>query len=410
MNDKNLYTQILGINTPWEVMKVDLKIETEEIEIEIDYQSPKGRCPECGCECSIYDHREIRSWRHLDSCQMKTFIKSRIPRINCKDHGVKTIDIPWAESLSRTTLLFERFAIDLLLASKNQTKISEILRINFDTLHHIMKKAVKRGLEQRADEDIQYIGIDEKSMKKGHKYISVLSDSKNRRVIDVSENRTTSSACSLINKGLTDKQKSRIEAVSMDMWKGYMAAVHRELPNASIVHDRFHIAKYLNDAVDKTRRAEARKLYKKNDRSLIKSKYLFLKNVENMTDKQLSRFEQIQELNLNTSKAWAAKENFKEFFNCISLNEAKFFFVEWYEEIIKQSLFKMIKVGKMLIKHSEGLLNYIEHKINNSIAEWLNGKIQEIKTVGRGFGSFENFRIAILFHLGKLNLYPQETQ
>jgi len=129
-----------------------------------------------------------------------------------------------------------------------------------------------------------------------------------------------------------------------------------------------------------------------------------------MTDKQLTRFKQIQELNLTTSQAWAAKENFKEFFNTETLNDAKFFFAEWYQDIMDRSLTKMIIVGKMLIAHSEGLLNYIKHPIDNSVAEWLNGKIQEIKVIGRGFRTFENFRIAILFFLGKLKLYPQETQ
>jgi transposase len=410
MKDKNLYKQILGLSLPWEVTNVDLNIEDEEVDIEISYNSDKGSCPECGAQCSIYDHRDKRRWRHLDTCQMKTYLVCKVPRIKCKEHGIKTIKVPWAESKSRTTLLFERFTIDLLLASKNQTKAAGILRISFDTLHKIMAKAVERGLSRRDDEEIKHIGIDEKSMKKGHNYISVLSDSKRTRVIDVSEGRTTRSARTLINNGLTDKQKAQLEAVSMDMWKAFINAVHKELPNAALVHDKFHIIKYLNDAVDKTRRAEARKLQKTDDKTLVKTKYLFLKNQENMTDKQLTRFKQIQELNLTTSQAWAAKENFKDFFNSETINDAKFFFAEWYQDIMERSLTKMIIVGKMLIDHSQGLLNYIEHPIDNSVAEWLNGKIQEIKVIGRGFRTFENFRIAILFFLGKLKLYPQETQ
>jgi len=308
------------------------------------------------------------------------------------------------------TLLFERFAIDILLASKNQGKTAQILRLSFDALHHIMSKAVKRGLSQRDDENIQHIGIDEKSMKRGHNYLSVLSDTKGRRVIDVSEGRTIKAAKALINNGLTENQKAGITAVSMDMWKAFINAVQKELPSAAIVHDKFHIIKYLNDAVDKTRRAEAHKLQKSDDPTLVKTKYLFLKNQENMTDKQLTRFKEIQELNLATSQAWAAKENFKEFFNCATINEAKIFFSEWYEDISKRSLTKMITVGKMLSAHSEGLLNFIEHPITNAVAEWLNGKIQEIKTIGRGFRNFTNYRVAILFFLGKLKLYPQETQ
>lgn len=410
MNDTNFYTQILGISRPWEVTEVDLNIDEEQVNIEVSYKSSQALCPECKVMSPIHDHREARRWRHLDTCQMKTYIICRIPRVKCRDHGVKTIIVPWSAPSSRATTLFERFAIDLLKASKNQTKTAELLRVSFDMIHHIMEKAVERGLSVREERDIQYVGIDEKSMKKGHRYISVLSDSKKRSVIDVSEGRTFSSGKSLLDKGLTDKQKSKVEAVSMDMWKAYINVVHRELSHASIVHDKFHIIKYLNDAVDKTRREEAQKLKEVDDRTLTKTKYLFLKNPENMTTQQSTRFKQIQALNLVTSQAWAAKENFKEFFENETINDAKFFFAEWYQDIKDRLLDHMIKVGKMLIVHSEGLLNYIEHQITNSVAEWLNGKIQEIKTIARGFRKFENFRIAILFFLGKLDLYPQETQ
>ena len=410
MNDKSLYTQILGITSPWEVSDVDLNLLTSEVTISINYSSRQGVCPECNQEFSIHDYRSERTWRHLDTCQMITTISSKVPRIKCSKHGVKTINVPWSEPNSRATILFERFAIDLLLASKNQTKAAELLRVSFDVLHHIMEKAVERGLLNREEKDIEYIGIDEKSMKKGHNYITVLSDTKERCVIEVEETRTQLATQSLLNKGLTEKQKAEIKGVSMDMWKGFMNAVKEELPDASIVHDKFHIIKYLNDAVDKTRRAESKELQKRNDQTLVKTKYIFLKKKENMTENQLTKFQEIQEMNLRTSQAWMAKENFKEFFNSKSINLAKFFFAEWYNDIKQRSLTKMIKVGDMLINHIGGLLNYIEHPINNAVAEWLNGKIQEIKTIGRGFRNFKNFRIAILFFLGKLNLYPQCSQ
>jgi len=140
MNDKTLYAQILGITTPWEVSEVELNLSDSEVKVRIIYNSSRGYCPECGKEFSVYDYREERSWRHLDTCQMITTLTSKVPRIKCSEHGVKTVNTPWSETNSRTTMMFERLAIDLLLASKNQTKVSEILRVSFDVLHHIMKK------------------------------------------------------------------------------------------------------------------------------------------------------------------------------------------------------------------------------------------------------------------------------
>ena len=409
MNDKELYKQILGIVSPWEVSEVELSLPSSEVKVRIVYNSRKGICPECGQEFTVHDYREERSWRHLDTCQMTTTLTSKLPRINCPSHGVKTVNTPWSEPNSRTTMLFERFSIDLLLASKNQTKTAKMLRVSFSVLHHIMEKAVERGLLNREESNMEYIGIDEKSMKKGHNYITVLSDTKERCVIEVGETRTATASKTLLNKGLSEKQKKQIKGVSMDMWKGFMNAVKEELPNASIVHDKFHIIKYLNEAVDKTRRTESKELQKKNDKTLVSTKYIFLKKKENMTENQLTKFQQIQQMNLKTSQAWMAKENFKEFFNSETINQGKFFFAEWYHDIKQLALTKMIKVGEMLIKHADGLLNYIKHPINNAVAEWLNGKIQEIKTIGRGFGNFKNFRTAILFFLGKLKLYPQTS-
>ena len=357
--DLALYRQILGIVTPWEVSAVALDLSESEVKVRINYHSKKGICPDCDEEFSVHDYREERSWRHLDTCQMKTTILSKVPRIKCPRHGVKTVSTAWSEPNSRTTMLFERFAIDLLLASKNQTKTAELLRISFSVLHYIMEKAVGRGLLSREHRDIEYVGIDEKSMKKGHNYITVLSDTKERCVIEVGETRTTKASKALLNKGLTEKQKKQVKGVSMDMWQGFMNAVKEELPNASIVHDKFHIIKYLNDAVDKTRRAEAKELQNQNNRALIKTKYMFLKKKENMTENQLTRFQQIQEMNLKTSQAWVVKENFKEFFNSETINQGKFFFAEWYHDVKERSLTKMIKVAQMLIKHSDGLLNYL---------------------------------------------------
>jgi len=97
MNDKSLYTQILGITPRWEVSEVELNLLTSEVTISINYSSRQGFCPECNKEFSIHDYRAERTWRHLDTCQMITTISSKVPRIKCSKHGVKTINVPWSE-------------------------------------------------------------------------------------------------------------------------------------------------------------------------------------------------------------------------------------------------------------------------------------------------------------------------
>ena len=80
-----------------------------------------------------------------------------------------------------------------------------------------------------------------------------------------------------------------------------------------------------------------------------------------------------------------------------------------FEDVKESGLKHVIKIAEMFERHSVGILNYIKHKITNSIAENLNGKIQLVKAISRGFKAFKNYRVAILFHLGKLDMFPQET-
>ena len=165
----------------------------------------------------------------------------------------------------------------------------------------------------------------------------------------------------------------------------------------------------MNEGVDKTRKKEAKKLDKANDNSLKKTKYLFLKNQENMTENQFLRFEKVKNINLETCKAWEIKENFKGFFTSNTINEGKFYFNGWLNDVRKSGLKYMINVSELLIRHWNGIITYIKHRITNSLAENINGRIQKIKTIARGFREFENYRISILFYLGKLNLEPHKV-
>jgi len=408
-NTKELYYEILGLKDPWEVQKVDLNLDQNEVTIFLNYKSVKGLCPKCGKECNVYDKRVIRTWRHLDTCQLKSYITASIPRIKCKEHKIKSIDVPWSQSNSHFTSLFESFAINLLQATFNQTKAAEVLRISFSQINTIMRNAVKRGLDRREKEKLEYIGIDEKSMKKGHKYMTIIYDLKKGKVIDLAEDRKEKSAIKLMRDIKSKNNCESLKAIAMDMWQAFINAGKKVFPMSDIVHDKFHIMKYMNDGVDKTRKREVKKLIIENNNILKNTKYLFLKNQENMTDKQSLRFAEVKEMNLQTSKAWLIKENFKGFFNSETINKGKFFFNSWVNDVRNSGLKEMLKISELIIRHWSGIISYVKHRITNSLAENINGKIQKIKTIAKGFYGFKNYRISILFYLGKLDLAPYKV-
>lgn len=409
MTDNDLYQQILGLTPPWRVSDVDLRIDDDEIIVHVvhDISMGQAKCPICQQGCPGYDTSKERRWRHLDTCQLKTYLVCAVPRVTCSEHGVHTAHVPWAEPDSRFTESFEALAISVLRATVVQSRAAQLLRLSEKQVHDVMHRAVERGLRRRDNNIVmQNLGIDEKAIHRGHSYMTVLTDTDNQRVVDMVEERTLDASKKLLNEAISDFQKPYVRAVSLDMWAAFQTAVETVLPNADHVHDRFHMAGYLADAVDKTRRSEHSRLSKAGDETLKKTKYVWLKNPENMTSKQKELLENLTTADLETPKVWAFKDTFKEFFACIDIAQGKAFFDNWFQSAIELGNTHLTKVANMFHDHLEGLLNYIKHRTNNATAEGLNGRIQHVKASARGYRKFESFRIAVLFHLGKLDLYP----
>lgn len=386
---------------------MDLKLQEKKVEIELAWQwGAPARCPECQGECSIHDCAPERTWRHLDTMQFTTLIRARTPRSNCPQHGVKTMEVPWAQPHGRFTLLFERFAVEVLLASANVSQGCELLGIGWDAAHEIMRRAVERGLERRQLEGLKHLGMDEKSFKRGHSYITLLTDLEQSRVLDVVEERTAEAAQELWQT-LSAEQKQTVEAVAVDMWEPFIQSIEKELPDADIVHDRFHVSKYLGEAVDKVRRAEHKQLLAEGDETLKGTRQLWLYNPENLSPEQAEEFSALKGLHLKVARAWAAKELFSKFWEYQQEGWARRFFKDWFGWVSRSQLKPVIEVARMLKRHLENLLTYLRHRITNAVTEGLNSKIQSIKSAARGFRNFRNYRIRILFFCGKLDLYPQ---
>ena len=187
------------------------------------------------------------------------------------------------------------------------------------------------------------------------------------------------------------------------MSEAFRGAVRDSFPAADLIHDRFHIAMMLGKAVDEVRRSEI-----KCRPELKESRYVWLKNEENLTPAQRWTLEALMGIELKTAEAYAFRQVFRCFFEQDNVKDAAQFFEDWISEVDKSALGPMKKVARTLDKNLEGLLNYVKWKLTNGYAEAVNGLIQEIKTIARGFRKFENFRIAILFFLGKLDLNPRK--
>jgi transposase len=407
MQDRELYRQILGIQSPWFVDRVELKLEAGEVGVYLEHEfGIEWPCAECGRMCRLYDHQAERKWRHLDTCQYRTILHAKPPRSECPEHGVRLVKLPWAEAGSRFTALFEALAISWLKQA-SQKAVAQQLNLSWDEIHAMMDRAVRRGLERRRAELVRYLGVDEKAFQKGHRYFTLVNDLDRGRVLYVAEDREETSLDGFWST-LTDEQIHAIQAVSVDMWDAYLNSIRKHLPEADqkIVFDKFHIAQHLTDAVDRVRRKEHKELRAAGDNRLKGTRFQWLRNPSNMAQKEKLEFSALRRAHLKSARAWALKQSAMELFTYKSETWARKHFKWWHGWSVRSRLQPMIKVAGMLKRRFENIITYLQHRITNAASESINAKIQWVKYTARGFRNKRNFVSAIYFHAGGLDLDP----
>jgi transposase len=283
--------------------------------------------------------------------------------------------------------------------------------LGWDEVHGVMERAVRRGRERRKAEAHPFIGIDEKGFRKGHRYVTVVSDATSGIVLHVAEGRKEESLDAFW-QSLTPGQLNGIEGVAMDMWAPYENSVRAHVPDAyrKIVFDKFHIAAHLGEAVDRVRRKEAKKLAAESDDRLKKTRFMWLRNPNNMKDtmkkEERTQFKALRDSNLTTALAWALKEQFMGIWDYSYEHPARRYFMRWYNWVKETGLTPMVEKAEMLKKRLENILTYLKLQLTNAKSEAVNSKVQWVKYMARGFRKQENFITAIYFHCGGLNLQP----
>jgi len=407
MQDRELYRRILGIEAPWYVDRVELRLGEGEVHVYLEHHAMiQWTCPECGGPAKLYDHQPERQWRHLDTCQYRTVLHAQSPRAECGEHRVGMAKLPWAEASRRFTALFEALAIEWLKEA-SQKAVAGQMDLSWEEIDGIMERAVERELERRKAEKVTQIGIDEKAFRKGHRYVTLVNDVVRGRVLYVAEGREQSSLDGFWET-LTPEQLAGIEAVAMDMWDPYVSSLREHLPGAQgkIVFDKFHIAKHLGEAVDQVRRKENKTLKAAGDDRLVGTRYDCLKNPAAMEPKDRRGFAELRNSGLKTARAWALRERGMALFSYVYDGPARKHFRWWHNWAVRSRLQPMIEVARTLKRRFENIITYLRHRVTNAASESINAKIQWVKYTARGFRNLRNFIHAIYFHCGGLDLAP----
>ena len=400
MRDIDLFQLALGLVPPWMVADAKFDADKKRLDIEIDFKTG-GRfaCPECGkADCPVHDTVK-KSWRHLNFFQHEAYLHARVARIECPDHGVRLVNVPWARPGSGFTLLFEAFVMTLV----KDMPVAAVARLvgEHDTrLWRVIQHYVEDAVACMDLADLRRVAIDETAAKRGRKYISLFVDIDARKVVYVADGKgadTVARFAEHVDDHNSDA--SRIKEVCVDMSGAYISGVTENLTEAEITFDKFHAVKLVNDAVDEVRRIESRL------RPELKySRYLWLMNERRLSIEQGLSLEALCRMNLKTARAYRMRLAFQEIYNCPSRDWGELILNRWYSWVIRSRLEPMKKVARTIKQHRDGILRWFDSKIANGLIEGINSLVQAAKAKARGYRSLRNLMAIIYLIAGKIDL------
>lgn len=410
MTSAELFEKALGITAPWRITQTELRPSADgrrtEMHIDVDFAPGSDFiCPVCGEDCKAYD-TETKTWRHLNFFQYRCYIHARVPRIKCDRHGVRTVNVPWGREGSGFTLAMESVILAFMQHMPVRTAAREIGETD-NRLWRVLKYYTKKLLPTRDFSDVTEVGVDEYSHR-GHDYITVFlshpTEKKAKaRVLDIEDGKGNDTV-DLFSEvfGRHRGRHDDVCNITMDMTHGYREPMQKKFPNAKVTVDRFHVVKLFSDALDETRRKES---YTKGD-ILNKTRYLWLKNRENLSPEQQSRLDELLKIDhLETVVAYNFKLRVQDMYEkCETRDDAEPVLKSLIEDLRNTfSIYLKWSLPKTLKRNFNEILNYFDSKLTNAILEGFNSVISIIKNRARGFRNMENFKNMIYFCLGQLD-------
>lgn len=395
--EERIFSAALGFEAPWFVESVAFDAEARRLDIHLDFKRG-SRFDVDGVACNVHD-TVAKEWRHLNFFQHECYLHARVPRVNTPDGRVLMVMPPWAGKLSGFTLLFEALLMGLCKHMPVH-QVSKMTGVSDDRLWHLLDLYVHAARFSEDYSEVEAVGMDETSIAKGHKYITLFVDLLLRRTIHVAEGKGADTvkafAQDLMQHG---GNPENIKDVSCDMSPAFIKGVTEHLPDAKITFDKFHIMKIINEAVDEVRREEA-----KTNPILAGSRYVFLKNDVNLTEKQRQKKEEllIADMNLKSMKALQMRENFQLLYRVFTVWQFVKGLRQWVKWVLECGLKPMEAAAKTILRHWDGIVRWKQSQINNGILEGLNSTVQAAKRKARGY-KLKHLITITYFLTGKLN-------
>lgn len=350
----------------------------------------QDRCPHCRRRCAGYDWGEgRRRWRALDLGTTLCFLEAQAPRVSCKRHGVVVCAVPWARHDSSFTRAFED-QVCWLAVNTSKTAVSELMRIAWRTVGWICERAMTEAKAQRdLLGGLRRIGIDEISVRKGQRYLTVVVCHDTGRLVWAHPGRDKATVEKFLDL-LGSERCEQIRLVSCDMADWITGPISERCPDAAVCLDPFHLIKLATDALDEVRREvwnEARRQgHTQLARELKGARFALWKNAERLTERQQLKLARIQQINKRLFRAYLLAQQLRQIYR-VPYEHAVGLLEGWLQWARRCRLAPFVRVARTITEQRSGIEAAIRHGLSNARVEQVNTQIRLITRRGFGFHS-----------------------
>jgi transposase len=371
--------------------------QAQYVVVDLEPTRASAICSGCGeTKLRIHDIKPARTWRHTDCWNMPTQIRAALRRVKCRHCGVRIERVPWARTKSRFTHPFEA---DVLSRARDCSiaGVCRQLGLHWTSVMRLIERWVHESAARQFRRPLHVIGVDEVSYGRGkRKYLTIVWDHARARVVWIGEGRERDTLDAFFAK-LGPRRSRRLRVVTMDMWQGYIGSVQAHAPLAEIVFDRFHIERYLTQAVEEVRRQEFFRrggIYRDAVRG---KKWLLLTKFRRLRRRKRLELDALLHMNHRLYKAWLFKEQFEHAWTYTTEQGMRDFLVRWRRLMNWSRLTSLIAFYDMLMRHIDGVVSWARHRLTNAALEGNNSRVRAISQRAHGYRNPNNLML-VLYH------------
>jgi transposase len=413
MTPEQTFEQLLGLGPSWKVMSTEYEEEQNTFVIcvtETEALWPQESV-QCGQTVTCYDHVEPMQWRHLNVFNKECVIVSALPRgRRSQDGAIYRVMPPWEGRSKHFSKEFEAFALTLMREMPVK-KAGEILGETDQRLWRMLHAHVGAARAQADWSELAWVGADEMNRKKGHNYVTVFADLLKKRVIFGTEGKDASVWASFARElQAHNGHPKAITQVAIDMSPAYIKGVRENFGNAELVFDKFHVIQEANEGVESVRRLETQQDELKAGQ-LAKSRWIFRKNPEAHTEREVERLAQMDWKHLMTVLAYQMRLILQDIYQVHSPKQARKDLECWCQWVKEKAAGKghellepMVRVARMVERHIEGILGHWKQGLTTAYLEGLNSLFSATKRKARGYRTTKNLLAMLYFVAGKLRI------